>query len=134
MDKDIKFPSNKPNNVTISVLEYPENIRLRKEMYLMNPNHCIEEIIDNAIDEYSAGFCNQINIIVNKDTNTVTVKDNGRGIPTENSTLSKYKNISQLELSMTTIHAGGKFSDSRKNSYKSITSGLHGKLMPCLKS
>lgn len=117
--------------VSISTLEFPENVRLRKEMYLMNSNHCVGEIIDNAVDEYLAGYCKYIDISCNPETQLVIVSDDGRGIPVEPSTDPKFKGKSQLYQAMGSLHSGAKFSVNRQNTYKSITGGLNGEPHRC---
>ncbi len=108
---------------SIQVLEGLEPVRKRPGMYIgttsqAGVNHCLNEIVDNGIDEALGGFCNQIQIIVQKD-GYLTVFDNGRGIPTDK--VPKY-NVSALELVFTKLHAGGKFNE---GAYK-ISGGLHG--------
>ncbi|MFA6081621.1 MAG: DNA gyrase subunit B [Patescibacteria group bacterium] len=108
---------------SIVVLEGLEPVRKRPAMYIgttaqYGVNHCLNEIIDNSIDEALAGFCRRIEIRI-EDNNYLTVIDDGRGIPVEK--VPKY-NISALELVMTKLHAGGKFN---VGAYK-VSGGLHG--------
>src|SRR3990167_4787673 len=108
---------------SIVVLEGLEPVRKRPAMYigttsLYGVNHCLNEIIDNSIDEALAGFCHNIEIRI-EDNDYMTVIDDGRGIPVDK--VTKY-NVSALELVMTKLHAGGKFS---AGAYK-VSGGLHG--------
>jgi DNA gyrase subunit B len=111
------------NAESIVVLEGLEPVRKRPAMYIgstsqMGVNHCLHEIVDNAIDEALAGFCHHIHIIIHQN-NYLTVFDDGRGIPVD--IIPKYKK-SALEIVMTKLHAGGKFQGS---AYK-VSGGLHG--------
>jgi len=108
---------------SISVLEGLEAVRKRPGMYIGSVstkglNHLIYEIVDNAVDEHLGGHCNEINVTLEKD-GTVTIKDNGRGIPVD---INDKAGISAVELVFTVLHAGGKFGD---GGYK-ISGGLHG--------
>ena len=106
----------------ISVLTFPDCVRLRKGMYLSSPDQCIFEMIDNAIDEYAAGRCSKIDVAIVDDK--VIVSDNGGGIPITPSTDPGYEGMPQAEGAYTVLHAGGKFG--RDNGYKTNTGGMNG--------
>src|SRR5690625_1316752 len=108
---------------SITILEGLEAIRVRPGMYIGSTNtkglhHCVWEIVDNSIDEYLAGYCDQVDVMIHKD-GSISIEDNGRGIPVD---IHDQAGIPTARVIFTVLHAGGKFGEGGYN----FSGGLHG--------